>query len=81
MATAMTDRQCDVCHHRHTFCEPTSDQLAKGVSYDYVCPTTGIMGRVAPGEVWPDVGEECPVAAVIVWPAGSTGFGSGVNPR
>jgi hypothetical protein len=73
MATAMVDRQCDVCHHRHTFCEPVSNQLAKGIAYNYVCPTTGIMGKVEPGEIWLDVGEACPVGAVIVWPAGSGG--------
>jgi hypothetical protein len=73
MATAMSDRLCDVCQQRHTFCEPVSNQLAEGTAYDYVCPTTGIMGKIAPGENWPDVGEECPVGAVIVWPAGSGG--------
>lgn len=72
MASIAMDRQCDICHHRHTFCEPTSDGLVNGKKYEYVCPTTDMLGKfTAAADGW-TVADECPPGAVIVWPAGSS---------
>jgi hypothetical protein len=72
MATIAVDRQCDVCNGQHTFCEPTSDSLTIGKKYEYVCPETGMMGKLTSAADGWKVAEECPPGAVIVWPAGSS---------
>lgn len=45
--SVIADRSCPACSSSHTFCLVDSDMFNALAAYEYVCPKTGDIARVA----------------------------------
>ena len=65
VASVLRDVYCPACGGRHTLCYPDEDVVYSNRDYEYDCPTTKLVVRLATG-AWSEPDEDCPKGAVIL---------------